>query len=374
MRQLLLLFIILTSLTGCKDKPTQSAAMVPKVQVVELKTQEVSVYKDFVGQVYGYKDIPIRTRVEGYLEGMYFQEGNFVSQGDLLYVVDPNPLKEALNAAQSELARAEINRDKAISDFNRIEPLAEINAVSQRDLDAAVAQKEGTEQVVEAAKAQLRLAQINLGYSSIEAPVDGVIGKTQAQVGEFVGRSPNPVILNTVSTIDSLRVEFFITEGDYLAWTKRSKSTSDLNNELQLVLSDGSVFPHKGKVKFINREVDAVTGTLLIQSIFPNPDRIVRPGQFARVRAEVNTISDALLVPQRCVSEIQGVFNVMRINNEGKAERVNVTLGEPYMDYFIVKEGLSKNDKVIFEGLQRARNGAQVDAEVVDFKSQVKAQ
>jgi membrane fusion protein (multidrug efflux system) len=127
-------------------------------------------------------------------------------------------------------------------------------------------------------------------------------------------------------------------------------------------------------VKFINREVDAVTGTLLIQSIFPNPDRIVRPGQFARVRAEVNTIADALLVPQRCVSEIQGVFNVMRINNEGKAERVNVILGEPYMDYFIVKEGLSKNDKVIFEGLQRARNGAQVDAEVVDFKSQVKAQ
>jgi membrane fusion protein (multidrug efflux system) len=374
MRQLLLLLFVLTSLSSCEDKSSPSAAMVPKVQVVQLQTQEVSVYKDFVGQVYGYKDIPIRTRVEGYLEGMYFQEGNFVSQGDLLYVVDPNPLKEAVAAAQSDLARAEINRDKAISDFNRIEPLAEISAVSQSDLDAAVAQKEGTQQVVEAAKAQLRLAEINLGYSTIEAPVDGVIGKTQAQVGEFVGRSPNPVILNTVSTIDSLRVEFFITEGDYLSWTKRSKSTSDLNNELQLVLSDGSIFPHKGKVKFINREVDAVTGTLLIQSIFPNPDRVVRPGQFARVRAEVNTISDALLVPQRCVSEIQGVFNVMRVNNEGKAERINVELGEPYMDYYIVKAGLSINDKVILEGLQRAKNGAQVDAEVVDFKSQVKAQ
>ncbi|GAB4161393.1 MAG: efflux RND transporter periplasmic adaptor subunit [Winogradskyella sp.] len=370
----LLLIITLTVLLNCEDKPNPNATMVPKVQVVELQTKEVSVYKDFVGQVYGYKDIPIRTRVEGYLEGMYFQEGNFVSQGDLLYVVDPNPLKEAFNAAQSELARAEINRDKAISDFNRIEPLAKINAVSQRDLDAAVAQKEGTQQMVEAARAQIRLAQINLGYASIEAPVSGVIGKTQAQVGEFVGRSPNPVILNTVSTIDSLRVEFFITEGDYLAWTKKSKGQADLNNELQLVLSDGSVFPYKGKVKFINREVDAVTGTLLIQSIFPNPDRIVRPGQFARVRAEVNTIADALLVPQRCVSEVQGVFNVMRINDEGKAERVNVKLGEPYMDYYIVEEGLSSKDKVIFEGLQRAKNGAQVEMEVVDFKSQVKAQ
>lgn len=374
MRKIIFFSFVTAFLIGCGNKQSQQSQMAPKVKVVALQEQEVSVYKDFVGQVYGYKDIPIRTRVEGYLEGMYFQEGNFVSQGGLLYVVDPNPLREAVAAAQSDLARAEINRDKAISDFNRIKPLAEINAVSQRDLDAAVAQKEGTQQVVEAARAQLRLAQINLGYSSIEAPVDGVIGKTQAQVGEFVGRSPNPVILNTVSTIDSLRVEFFITENDYLAWINQSKDKKkSLDNELQLVLSDGSVFPYKGKVKFINREVDAVTGTILVQSIFPNPEKVVRPGQFARVRAEVKTIPDALLVPQRCVSEIQGIFNVMRVNDDGKVESVNIKLGEPYKDYFVVKEGLSANDKVIYEGLQRAKNGAMVTAEVVDFKSQLKA-
>jgi membrane fusion protein (multidrug efflux system) len=351
----------------------------PKVKVVSLKAQKISLEKDFVGQVYGYKDIPIRTRVEGYLESMHFQEGSYVEKGDLLYKVDPSSLNEAVAAAKSDLARAEINRDKALSDYERIEPLAKINAVSQRDLDAAVAQKEGSEQVVNAARAQLRLAQINLDYTNITAPVDGVIGKTMAQTGEFVGRSPNPVILNTVSTIDSLRVEFFITESDYLAWANRAKTENNtkeqnLDRELQLVLSDGSVFPYKGKVKFINREVDAVTGTLLIQSVFPNPDKIVRPGQFARVRAEVKTIPDALLVPQRCVSEIQGTYNVMKVGEDGKAQKVTVELGEPYRDFYIVKEGLSANDKVIFEGLQRANNGTVVDAEVVNFESQVKTQ
>ena len=372
------ILIICCLVFSCKEDNSSAGMPAPKVKVVSLKSQEISLEKDFVGQVYGYKDIPIRTRVEGYLESMHFQEGSYVDEGDLLYKVDPSSLDEAVAAARSEMARAEINRDKALSDYERLEPLAKINAVSQRDLDAAIAQKEGSEQMVNTAKAQLRLAQINQEYTNISAPVDGIIGKTQAQPGEFVGRSPNPVILNTVSTIDSLRVEFFITESDYLAWTNRSKAenTSDqsLDNQLRLVLSDGSVFPYKGKVKFINREVDAVTGTLLIQSVFPNPDRVVRPGQFARVRAEVKTIPDALLLPQRCVNEIQGTFNVMKVGDDGKVQKVSVEIGEPYKDYYIVKAGLSPNDKVVFEGIQRAGNGAEVDAEVIEFESQVKRQ
>jgi membrane fusion protein (multidrug efflux system) len=344
----------------------------PKVQVVTLEQQNIDLEKDFVGQVYGYKDIPIRTRVEGYLENIYFQEGSYVEKGKLLYLIDPNPLKEAVTAAQSQLAQSEINRDRAISDLNRIEPLAQINAVSKRDLDAAVAEKKGSEAMVEAARAQLRLAQINLDYASITAPVDGVIGKSLAQTGEFVGRSPNPVILTTVSTVDSLRVEFFITENDYLAWINEHKSNDEkINNELQLILSDGSVFPYKGKVKFVNREVDAVTGTILIQAIFPNPERLIRPGQFARVRAIVKTLPNALLVPQRSVVEVQGVFSVMRVDDAGKVEQVMIQLGQAYKDYFVVEKGLSPNDKVIFEGLQRAKNGGVVTAEEVAFKSQL---
>lgn len=375
MRYVFFVLFSLCLLVSCNNQPTLVNQPTPKVQVVALQQQEITIEKDFVGQVYGYKDIPIRTRVEGYLENMYFEEGSYVEKGKLLYLVDPNPLKESVNAAQSELARSEINRDRAISDLNRIQPLAEINAVSQKDLDAAVAERKGSEAMVAAAKAKLKLSQINLGYSSISAPVDGIIGKTLAQQGEFVGRSPNPIILNTVSTVDSLRVEFFVTENDYLAWVNHTKNDQGTNtNELQLILSDGSVFPYKGKVKFINREVDAVTGTILIQSIFPNPDRLLRPGQFARVRAAVKTIPNTLLVPQRCVNEIQGNFSVMRIKENGEVAQVNINLGPAYKDYFIVNEGLSPNDQVIYEGLQRAKNGSMVEAELIEFKSQVKAE
>lgn len=376
MRTSLLKLLCLLLFVSCKNTSEPAPPPPPKVQAVSLSQQEVMLEKDFVGQVYGYKDIPVRARVEGFLETIAFKEGSYVSKGDLLYAVDPEPLLQAVNAAQSQLAQSQINNERATSDLNRIEPLAAINAVSKKDLDAALAEKKGSKALTDAAKANLNLAQIRLGYTKIKSPVDGIIGKSLAQPGEFVGRSPNPIILNTVSAVDSLRVEFFVTENDYLAWRNQSKSknANDLNLPLKLVLSDGSIFPYSGKLNFINREVNAVTGTILIQSIFPNPERLIRPGQFARVRATVETVPDALLVPQRCVSEVQGVYSVMRVQEDGKVEQVNIKLGPAYRDYFIVKEGLSPNDKVIFEGLQRAKNGSIVDAEVIEFKSQFKAE
>ncbi|GGE30928.1 hemolysin D [Psychroflexus planctonicus] len=374
MKKFLLSFLVI-GLFACKDKPKAVSVTNPKVQVVSLREHNISLEKDFVGQVYGYNDIPIRARVAGFLEQIAFQEGSYVKKGDLLYVVDPDQLLESVNAAKSDLARSKVNKERAISDLNRIEPLAKINAVSQKDLDAAVAAKKSSESVVEAAEAKLRLAQIRLNYASIKSPVDGVIGKSLAGEGEFVGRAPNPVILNTVSTIDSLRVEFFVTENDYISWSKRDKSEDDktIDIPLKLILSDGSLFEYKGKINFINREVDAITGAILVQSIFPNPDRLVRPGQFARVRASVKSIPNALLVPQRCVSEIQGNYFVMRVKDNGEAEQVGIKLGQAYKDYFVVDEGLTPNDRVVYEGLQRAKSGSVVDAEVIEFKSQYKA-
>lgn len=355
-----------------KDKKSPS----PKVQVVSIQNQEITLEKDFVGQVYGYSDIPIRTRVEGVLEQMTFKEGSFVKKGDLLYIVDPQPLLEAVNASKSNLARSKVNYEKALSDLNRIEPLAKVNAVSQKDFDAALAAKKSAASVVEAAQANLRLSQIKLGYSSIKSPVDGMIGKSLAGEGEFVGRAPNPVVLNTVSRIDTILVEFFITENDYLAWNNRDKTNDEktIDIPLKLILSDGSFFPHEGKINFINREVNAVTGAILIQAKFPNPDRLIRPGQFAKVRAAVKSIPNALLVPQRCVSEVQGKYFVMRINDNAIVEQVGIERGKAYKDYFIVDKGLSVNDKVVYEGLQRAKSGVQVEAEIVEFKSQYKAE
>lgn len=360
---------------SCIDKKQTQETPPPKVQVVSLKEHNITLEKDFVGQVYGYNDIPIRTRVAGFLEQIAFQEGSYVKKGDLLYVVDPDQLLESVNAAKSDLARSKVNKERAVSDLNRIEPLAKINAVSQKDLDAALAAKKSSESVVEAAEAKLRLAQIRLNYASIKSPVEGIIGKSLAGEGEFVGRAPNPVILNTVSTIDSLRVEFFVTENDYLSWSNRDKSddAKTIDIPLKLILSDGSLFKYKGKINFINREVNAVTGAILVQSIFPNPDGLVRPGQFARVRASVKSITNALLVPQRCVSEIQGNYFVMRVKDNGEVEQVGIKLGQAYKDYFVVGEGLTPNDRVVYEGLQRAKSGSVVDAEVIEFKSQYKA-
>lgn len=376
MRFLYLKGFFLCLLVSCNNTDPSVSAPPPAVKVVSLQQQSIDLEKDFVGQVYGYNDIPIRTRVQGFLEKIAFQEGSFVKKGDLLYVVDPDPLLEAVNAAKSELARSQVNNERAISDLNRIEPLSEINAVSKKDFDAALAEKKGTDAIVNASQANLNLAQIRLGYASIKAPVDGIIGKTMARTGEFVGRAPNPVILNTISTVDSLRVEFFVTESDYLAWANHSKSnkSDSKSTPLQLILSDGSLFPYKGKVNFINREVNNVTGTILIQSVFPNPDRLVRPGQFARVRAAVETLPNALLVPQRCVNEVQGNYFVLRVKESGEVEQVGVQLGQSYRDYFIVLDGLSPNDKVVYEGLQRAKTGIQVEAEVVEFQSQFKAE
>lgn len=376
MLRLFMPLVILVSFWSCKDNQTENNLPSPKVQVISVQEQEIKLEKDFVGQVYGYNDIPIRTRVEGVLEKIDFQDGSFVKKGDLLYVVDPRPLMESENAANSDLARSLVNQDKAISDLNRIEPLAKVNAVSQKDLDAAVAAKKSADEVVKAAQAQLRLSQINLSYASIKAPVDGIIGKTLAGLGEFVGRAPNPVVLNTVSTIDSLRVEFFVTENDYLAWSKRDKSKDDktVNIPLKLILSNGDVLPYEGKINFINREVNTITGAILVQAIFPNPERLVRPGQFARVRAAVSSIPNAILVPQRCVNEVQGNYFVMRVKENGNVEQVGLKLGEAYRDYFIVQEGLSVGDKIIFEGLQTAKSGSAVDAEIIEFKSQYKAE
>ncbi|TVR41662.1 MAG: efflux RND transporter periplasmic adaptor subunit [Cryomorphaceae bacterium] len=363
-------------LVGCGGPKQAEQVPPPAVQVVVLSQKEVTIEKDFVGQVYGYRDIPVRARVEGFLESIAFEEGGMVRKGDLLYEVDPEPLLEAVAAAKSELARSEVNQERANSDYNRIAPLAAINAVSQRDLDAAVAEKKGSQSMSEAARANLRIAEIRLGYASVYAPIDGVIGKSMAQVGEFVGRSPNPVILNTISTIDSVRVEFFITESDYLTLARRLIKDPDDNNKmpLRLILSDGSVFPETGRVKFINREVDAATGAILIQAVFPNPDRLIRPGQFARVRAGVKTIPDALLVPQRCVIEVQGNFSVMRVNSSGEVEQVMIQPGPMHKDYYIIHEGISAGDRVIFEGLQRAKKGMTVAATEIEFKSQYDGQ
>jgi len=230
-----------------------------------------------------------------------------------------------------------------------------------------VAQHEASIESVKAAEANLRASKIQLGYTKIYSPISGIIGKTKAKVGDFVGRSPNPVILNTISRIDTVLVEFFITETQYLLMARRYQSRSDAadqgekGDDLELILADGSLYEHKGKVDFVDREVDSTTGAMLIQASFPNPQELLRPGQFAKVKAKINVVKDGILIPQRCVTELQGLYSVLVVGNSNKVKKREVKTGPKIKQFWLIKEGLKSGEKVVYEGLQKVKDGAVVN-------------
>ena len=377
MKKLYLLFtLIVLTLLSCKDK--KPPVMPPQpFPVYEIQTRSVPIYEEFVGQVYGEKDIPIRARVVGFLDGIHFMEGARVKKGQLLYSIDPDPLMQEVVAQTSMVAQAQTVLVQAESDLKRIEPLAEMSAVSEQELDMATSQRDAAISGLEASKASLNIAKLNLGYAKMYSPIDGIIGKTLAREGEFVGKDPNPVILNTVSQLKAVRVQFFLSENDYLrvarAYIQRTNKqiqASDKTIDIQLILADGSLYPHKGRMDFIDRNVDASTGAILVQATFPNPDRLIRPGQFARVKAKIRQASDAVLIPQKCAKELQGQYSVFLVNDENKLEAKKVVLGERYGEFYIVKEGLKRGDKIILEGLQKARSDMEIVPEITEFTEQ----
>ncbi len=367
---LVLPFLIYSS---CKKEEVKKQLPPQPIKVFEVKATTVPIYEEYVGQVYGEKDIPIRARVEGFLEKRTFEEGSRVKKGQLLYTIDSDPFLEDVVAQQSMVSQAETVLIQMESDLNRIKPLAEMDAVSKRDLDMAQAQRDAAISSVKASKANLKIAQINLGYTKIYSPINGIIGKTLAREGEFVGKNPNPVILNTVSELKNIRVQFFLSENEYLIAARQfigsfgRVETKKEKLNLELILTDGSVYKHKGVIDFIDRNIDASTGAILLQATFPNPDRLLRPGQFARVKVRVANVKDALMVPQKCLTELQGQYSVLVVNAENKVETVQVIIGEKVSGFTIIKEGLKSGDKVILEGLQKARPGMEVIPVVTEY-------
>jgi len=380
-RILFVLFLI--SAVSCNTEQTKTPPP-PDIPVINVIQKEIPIYREFVGQVYGLLDIPIRARVEGYLEGIHFQEGRRVKKGQLLYTIDSQPFRAEVAAQESKLAEAKTYLVNAENELERYKPLAEINAVSKSDLDAAQARRDAAVSSVEAAEANLELAKINLGYCSIKSPINGLIGKTEAKEGEFVGREPNPVILNTVSKIESMRIQFFIIEGEYLALVKelqlenqenQSKATeSRQNNNMELILADGSTYEYKGNFDFIDRDIDTSTGSIMIQTLFPNPKGLLRPGMFAKVRVRFETVPNAILVPQRCVMELQGQYSVYLVNSEGVVKTQPVTATEKIDDFWLITEGLKATDQVVLEGIQKVRSDMKINPVLTEFQSQTNQQ
>ncbi len=375
---LILFSFFIVNCSSNKEKQNQVAQ---KITVITVEKQDIPMHVEFVGNVYGFKDIPIRARVDGYLEGIHFSEGLEVTKGQLLYSIDSQPFEAEVAARNSVLAEAQTGFVKARSDLNRYEPLAKTNAVSQSDYDAAVALFDASKAAVSAAKSELRMAEIQLGYTKIKSPISGIIGKTLAKEGEYVGKSPNPVILNTVSRLDNINVEFFIPENQYLIIARLNverKKNTDENavktkeraDVIELILSDGSLHAYPGVINFIDRGVNASTGAILVQASFPNPDQIVRPGQYAKVRIEFSEEGGYLVVPQRCIKELQGQHSVFVVNKDNQIESRQLVLGERVKDFWVVKEGLQAGEKIVIDALQKVANGITIEPEIIDFKSQ----
>jgi membrane fusion protein, multidrug efflux system len=372
---------ILVIISSCKEDALKKAPP-PDIQVINVIQKDVPIVREFVGQVYGFLDIPIRARVEGYLEGIHFQEGRGVKKGQLLYSIDPQPFLAEVAAQESKVAEAQTYLVNAENELARYKPLAEINAVSKSDLDAAQASRDAAEASLDAAKANLRSARIKLSYCTIKSPNDGLIGKTEAREGEFVGREPNPVILNVVSQIDRMRVQFFLTESDYLILAKNllaesSDSEGSLENpkakqteNFELILADGTVFNKKGSFDFIDRNIDASTGSILLQTIFPNPDFILRPGMFAKVRVQMETVKNAILVPQRSTIEMQGQYSVYVVESGNIVKARQIEISGKTGDLLLVTSGLTSTDQIVVEGLQKVTSGLEVNPVVTEFKSQ----
>ena len=367
------LFLILHS---CQQKDAAQMSP-PEIEVVKVIVQDVPIMREFVGQAHGQLDIPIRARVDGFLEELAFNEGTRVKKGQLLYKIDAQPFLAEEAAQEQRVAEARTYLVNATNELNRYEPLVKINAVSQSDYDAALASKEAAEASLKAAEANLRLSRINLGYTVIRSPIDGVIGKTEADVGEYVGKEPNPVILNTVSQIKNVRIRFFLPETDYIALARqvnmgeaaKRPEEREKRAKVELMLADGTLYEETGQIDYVDRNVDASTGSMLVQASFPNPNDLLRPGMYTKVRIELTTAENAMLVPQRCITELQGRYSVYVVdqNNVVSAKQVNAT--QKIGDFWLIEDGLSPDDRVVLTGLQKVAAGVTVNPTLVEFES-----
>jgi membrane fusion protein (multidrug efflux system) len=392
--------VMVLGLVGCADK---SKTRLTEVEVAKPVRTDVRIYSEWIGTTVGYIDAQIHSKVTGYLLAQNYKEGSLVKTGDLLFEVDPRPFQAVVdqanaqlnvasaeltraradvNAAQAEINRAEAAQVKTELDVKRYTPLVTDGTVSQQEMDDAfqsnlanqasvLAAKEkynhalatvkAAEAQIEVARSSLQGAQLNLGYTKLRSPINGIAGIRAANIGDLVG-TDQKALLTTVSQIDPIFVQFPISEQEYfglrqLLLTKASRQGEDL----ELILPDGTVYDHKGKIDIIGREIEASTGTLRVRGIFPNPGNVLRPGQYSRIRTATRIDKDALLVPQRAVHELQGEYELAVVDGDNRVSLRNVKASNRVGSYWIIEQGLSADDRVVIEGLQKIKTGDRVD-------------
>jgi membrane fusion protein (multidrug efflux system) len=365
------------------------------VEIAVAEQRDVPVYGEWIGTLTGQVNADVKAQVTGYLLSRNYKEGSFVRKGQVLFEIDPRPFQAALDQAkgqlaqaqaqliqdQAQLATAEANQLKSQLDVEKYEPLAKADAVSKQDFDdtnqtnlANKAQVQAAVAAIAAAKAQIQASQaavetasINLGFTRIISPIDGIAGIAQAQVGDLVSTSSGP--LTTVSTLDPIRDYFTVSEQEYLALQKRFSDSNADHWRLQLILADGTTYPHEGEFYFADRQVNQNTGSIQLAALFPNPGNILRPGQYGKVRAVAQMQSNALLIPQAAVTEQQGSYLVAVVGQDGRVAMRPVQVGERTGTMWVIQEGLEPGDRVVVEGQQNLRPGMPV--QIKPFKSNV---
>jgi membrane fusion protein (multidrug efflux system) len=358
----------------CQEKKAEgqktAAPPPPEVLVADVVEKTVPVYQEFVATMDGLVNATILAQVQGYLMKQNYQEGSLVKKGDLLFEIDPRPFQASLDVAKAILARHQAILQTAQASLKRILPLAAANAVSQKDKDDAIGSVQAAEAQVLASQAEVRKAQLDLSFTKITSPIEGIAGAAKAQIGDLVG-TPQAQTLTSVSKVNPIKVYVPISEREYLQAVERSKQAKQPEAEkisFDLILVDGSAWPEKGTFAFADRQVDPQTGTIRVAILFPNPNNVLRPGQFAKVRALMKTETGALMVPQRAVGELQGIYQVAVVEADNTVRLRNVKVGERIGEMWVISEGLKPGERVIAEGTQKVREGVKVSPKPFTLK------
>jgi len=344
---------LLISVCSCKEEE-KKAEVSPEVNVVVAGKENIPVYSEYVGEVYGLSDVNIDPRVQGWITGIYFKEGSPVQKGSLLYTIDDQPFINSVEAAKAEVARTQTQMENRRSELDRVKPLAEMNALSQRDLDDANAAYISAQNEVKIAEARLANAKIELGYTRITAPITGIIGISKVQIGDYVKTVSAGAGINVVSSLGEVRVRFPISENDYLNFLREYRKDPNTNNfrefPVELILGDGTVFGEKGVLQLTNRQIDPNTGSILIQALFKNSSGLLRPGQYVKVRFRSGEFNNAIVIPQQSVNQLQNIFQVFLLTDSNKVKPTTVKVGSRVGSNWIVTDGIKEGDKIVIVG------------------------
>ncbi len=349
---------------GCTNGASAPAVPVPTVEVASVVQRDVPIYSNWVAVLDGYVNAQIQPHVTGYIIRQDYKEGSVVRKGQVLFEIDPRPFQAALDQAKAQLAQAEAQLGKANLDVQRDTPLAQQRAIAQAQLDTEIQAKLGAQALVLAAKANIEQAELNVEWTKVTSLVTGIAGIAQVQIGNLIG--PNS-ILTSVSQVDPIKAYFTVSEQEFTDFHRRFPTEQSVEQQrkripLQLLLGDGSVYEHPGTIYFADREVNPATGAIRIAGVFPNPNNLLRPGGYGRIRASARTQNGALLIPQRAVIELQGGHQVAVVGNDNKVSVRAVTVADRVGDLWIVTEGLKPGEQVIVEGVMKVRDGATVKA------------